>query len=165
MKARVTNAHSLQMGYDATFDGVRPTIHDNRCLQFISAGERFNRARSLKTNRDEVEDYEKSNPIMEYMTTEVRTRATDRHLGHKMSPAQAGHETNRFPSVRCCKMSAFTHSPRCSASCSWRVWRPPRLRRLADASVRGCTTERAVLFWLSELDDRGRQAFAQSVPH
>jgi len=29
---------------------------------------------------------------MEHMTTEVRTRATDLHAGHKMSPAQASHE-------------------------------------------------------------------------
>src|SRR6266850_2473177 len=34
----------------------------------------------------------KSESKMEHMTTEVRTRATDLHAGHKMSPAQASHE-------------------------------------------------------------------------
>ena len=36
---------------------------------------------------------------MEHMTTEVRTRATDRHAGHKLSPARASHEGHAGHSV------------------------------------------------------------------
>jgi len=36
---------------------------------------------------------------MEHMTTEVPTRATDRHAGHKLSPARASHEGHAGHSV------------------------------------------------------------------